>query len=76
MAKEIVSLSNETSTAVESIELILNTVNESVLQIVDSINTMTDKINNQASVSEEINSTTDIINERANQLLTFIQHLN
>lgn len=76
VAKEIVSLSNETSTAVESIELILNTVNESVLQIVDSINTMTDKINNQASVSEEINSTTDIINERANQLLTFIQHLN
>jgi len=75
VAGEVQKLSMNTAKAVEQIEQILEDINQSVLKIVSSIDTMSNKIQTQASVTEEINNTTETINEMSAQLLVLIQNL-
>ena len=75
VAGEVQKLSMNTAKAVEQIEQILEAINQSVLKIVSSIDTMSNKIQTQASVTEEINNTTETINEMSAQLLVLIQNL-
>ncbi|RLL46716.1 PAS domain S-box protein [Oceanobacillus piezotolerans] len=76
VAAEVQKLSSNTSEAVEQIEKILDDINTSVLNIVTSMNKMSDRIQSQAGVTEEINSTSENIHDMSGKLLTLIQQLN
>lgn len=75
VAEEVQKLSTHTAKAVEQIEQILEDINQSVLKIVSSIDTMSNKIQTQAAVTEEINNTTENINDMSAQLLVLLQNL-
>jgi methyl-accepting chemotaxis protein len=75
VAQEVQKLSNNTSDAVEQIEKIIEDINKSVRDIVLSINKMSEKIQSQAAVTEEINSSTENIHEMSGRLLSLIQKL-
>lgn len=76
VAEEVQKLSAHTATAVEKIESILEDINSSVIEIVTSINNMSDKIQSQAIVTEEINTSTENIHGMSGRLLSLIQQLN
>lgn len=76
VAEEVQKLSSNTAQAVEQIEQILEDINSSVIEIVTSINNMSGKIQSQATVTEEINSSTENIHGMSGRLLTLIQQLN
>ncbi|WP_068677469.1 methyl-accepting chemotaxis protein [Oceanobacillus sp. Castelsardo] len=76
VASEVQKLSLNTSKAIEKVEKILEDINSSVRNIVTSINTMSDKIQSQAAVTEEINSTTKNIHGMSGSLLSLIKKLN
>ncbi|WP_010094957.1 PAS domain-containing methyl-accepting chemotaxis protein [Ornithinibacillus scapharcae] len=75
VAQEVQKLSNNTSVAVEQIEKIIGDINNSVTDIVSSINKMSGKVRSQAAVTEEINSSTETIREMSGNLLSLIQKL-
>ncbi|MEH7386084.1 PAS domain-containing protein [Bacillus sp. JJ1521] len=75
VAAEVQKLSSSTQEAVEQIEKIIEDINSSVQSIVISINNMSDKIQSQAAVTEDINNTTENIHGMSNRLLTLIQQL-
>lgn len=76
VAGEIQKLSTSTSAAVEKIEQILENVNQSVLEIADSIDTMSHKIQHQAEVTQEVKQATESINQNSTELVELIQQLN
>ena len=76
VAEEVQKLSSNTSDAVEQIEKILGDINSSVQNIVTSINNMSDKIQSQAAVTEEINNSTENIHGMSGRLLSLIRQLN
>lgn len=73
VVQEVQKLSTCTAEAVEQVEQILDHINTSVLKIVSSIDIMSDKIQTQADVTKQINTTTVNINEMSAQLLELIQ---
>lgn len=75
IAREIVKLSTETNRAVDQVEGILAEVSEAVLEIVDSVENITEKINTQATYSTESNDATIVINDKASNLLRSIENL-
>lgn len=76
VAQEIQKLSHNTADAVKQIESILDTIKESVLEIVMSIETMSDKVQTQATLTKDIDQKTDIINQGSEELLLMIKQLN
>ncbi|WP_249871546.1 methyl-accepting chemotaxis protein [Oceanobacillus saliphilus] len=76
VAAEVQKLSSHTSEAVERIEEILDDIHTSVWNIVASITNMSEKIQSQAAVTEEINSATENIHGMSGRLLSLIQQLN
>ncbi|MHA6252514.1 methyl-accepting chemotaxis protein [Oceanobacillus sp. CAU 1775] len=76
VASEVQKLSLNTAEAVEQIEKILEDISDAVLNIVTSINNMSDKIQSQAVVTEEINATTDHINVMSGKLLELMKEIN
>lgn len=76
VAEEVQKLSSDTAEAVGNIEEILNDVNLSVREIVSSITNMSEQIHSQATVTEQINSSTENINDMSGRLLTLIRQLN
>ncbi|CAM4024411.1 methyl-accepting chemotaxis protein [Lederbergia lenta] len=76
VAQEVQKLSSHSSEAVGQIENILDDINSSVRSIVISINNMSNKIQSQAAVTEEINNSTENIHGMSGRLLTLIQQLN
>lgn len=75
VAQEVQKLSTNTSHAVEQIEKIIEDINTSVRNIVLSINKMSEKVQSQAAVTEEINNSTENIHEMSGRLLSLIQEL-
>lgn len=75
VAQEVQKLSSSTAEAVEEIEKILEDINSSVRSIVKSINNMSHKIQSQAAVTEEINSTTENLHGMSGRLLSLIEKL-
>ncbi|GAA0367936.1 PAS domain-containing protein [Alkalibacterium iburiense] len=73
VAQEIQKLSHNTADAVKQIETILDTIKESVLEIVTSIETMSDKIQTQASLTKDIDQKTHLINQHSEDLLLMIK---
>ena len=57
-------------------EKFLDNINSSVIEIVTSINNMSDQIESQATVTVEINNSTENIHGMSGRLLTLIQQLN
>lgn len=75
VASEVQKLSSNTSEAVEQIEEVLEAINASVRTIITSINNMNEKIQSQAAVTEEINSTTENIHGMSGKLLHLIENI-
>lgn len=76
VAGEIQKLSTSTAAAVDKIEQILENINQSVLKIADSIDTMSHKIQHQAEVTQEVEQATESINQNSTELVELIQQLN
>lgn len=76
VAQEIQKLSHHTAEAVTKIEDILDTIKESVLKIVSSIETMSDKVQTQATITHDIDQKTHTINRSSKELLHLIKQLN
>jgi len=75
VAQEVRLLAVDSSDAVGQIEQMMNQINESVGGILKTVDLLKNKVQSQASTTQEVNGTAEYIEQMSNELLTMVKKM-
>lgn len=75
VAQEVRLLAVDSSDAVGQIEQMMNQINESVGGILKTVDLLKNKVQSQASTTQEVNGTAEYIEKMSNELLTMVKKM-